>query len=345
MRSREIRLRARPLGEPTPGCFELAETTVPDPSPGEVTVRNTWMSVDPYMRGRMNGAQTYSAFRAAEVGDAGYTPPLALSDVMQGGAVGEVVASRDPALREGDLVQSMFGWREAFTAPSQTVSKLPATDIPPQAYLGVAGMPGLTAYVGLLKIAAMGPGDIVFVSAASGAVGQIVCQIAKLKGHVVIGSAGGPEKGVYLRSLGVDHVVDYRAEPDLVAALRRASPKGIDIYFEHVGGRHLEAALEAARPFARFALCGMISEYNLTGPGDGVRGLMLAVGKKLRLEGFVNNTHPEMEAPFYRDMIPWIREGKIRWRETVEDGIENAPAAFLNLFSGQNLGKQLVRLT
>jgi len=344
MRTREVRLRARPQGAPTADCFELVETDVRDPGPGEVTVRNTWMSVDPYMRGRMNGAQTYSPFRAAQPGEAGYAPPLGIGDTLQGGAVGVVVASRDPSIREGDQVQTLMGWREAFTAPAQAVSRLPATDIPEQAYLGVAGMPGLTAYVGLFKIAAMRPGDIVFVSAASGAVGQIVCQIAKLKGHVVIGSAGGPQKGAYLSSLGVDQVVDYKAEPDLVAALRRASPAGIDIYFEHVGGRHLEAALEAARPFARFALCGMISEYNLTGPGDGVRGLMLAVGKKLRLEGFVNNAHPEMEGPFYDDMIPWIREGKIRWRETVEEGIEHAPAAFLKLFSGENFGKQLVRL-
>jgi len=206
-------------------------------------------------------------------------------------------------------------------------------------------MPGLTAYAGLLKVASLKAGDVVFVSAAAGAVGQIVCQIAKVKGHTVIGSAGGADKVAYLKELGVDHVIDYKAEPDLTAALLRAAPDGIDVYFDNVGGAHLEAALMAARPFGRFALCGMISQYNATDLGQGVRGLIMAVGKQLRLEGFIVSSHADMQAAFVEDMSGWIASGKVKWRETVEEGIENAPTAFLKLFKGENLGKMLVKLS
>jgi hypothetical protein len=330
--SREIRLKSRPSGVPNAGNFELATVTLPDPGPGEVQVRNTWMTVDPYMRGRMNDVRSYA-------------PPFQIGEAMQGGAVGEVIASNDPAFKPGDAVQSFLGWREAFTAPAATVQKLDTHGLPSQAFLGVAGMPGLTAYVGLLKIAALKDGDVVFVSAAAGAVGQVVCQIAKLKGHTVIGSAGGADKTAWLKELGVDHVIDYKAEPDLTAALTRAAPDGIDVYFENVGGAHMEAALMAARPFGRFALCGMISQYNATDLGEGVRGLIMAVGKQLRLEGFIVSSHVDMQADFIRDMSGWIASGKVKWRETVEDGIENAPAAFLKLFKGENLGKMLVKLS
>jgi NADPH-dependent curcumin reductase CurA len=330
--SREIRLKSRPVGVPTADNFELAEVNLPDPGPGQVQVRNSWMTVDPYMRGRMNDVKSYS-------------PPFQLGEAMQGGAVGEVIASGDPALKPGDLVQSFLGWREAFTAPAAAVQKLDTHGLPPQAFLGIAGMPGLTAYVGLLRIAALKEGDVVFVSAAAGAVGQIVCQIAKVKGHTVIGSAGGAEKAAYLKELGVDHVIDYKAEPDLTAALMRAAPNGIDVYFENVGGAHLEAALAAARPFGRFALCGMISQYNATDLGQGVRGLIMAVGKQLRLEGFIVSSHVDMQAAFIADMSGWIASGQVKWRETVEEGIENAPAAFLKLFKGENLGKMLVKLS
>ncbi len=330
--SREIRLKSRPSGVPTPENFELATVTLAAPAPGEVQVRNTWMTVDPYMRGRMNDVRSYA-------------PPFELGEAMQGGAVGEVVASNDPAFKAGDAVQSFLGWREAFNAPAAAVQKLDTHGLPPQAFLGVAGMPGLTAYVGLLKIAALKDGDVVFVSAAAGAVGQVVCQIAKLKGHAVIGSAGGAEKVAYLRELGVDHVIDYKAEADLTAALMRAAPDGIDVYFENVGGAHMEAALMAARPFGRFALCGMISQYNDTDLGAGTRGLIMVVGKQLRLEGFIVSSHFDMMPAFVKEMAGWIAEGKIKARETVEEGIENAPAAFLKLFKGENLGKMLVKLS
>ncbi len=330
--SREVRLKSRPVGVPTAANFEVASVTLPPPGPGEVQVRNTWMTVDPYMRGRMNDVKSYS-------------PPFQLGEAMQGGAVGEVTASNDPAFKPGDLVQSFFGWREAFNAPAAAVQKLETHGLPAQAFLGVAGMPGLTAYVGLLKIAALKEGDVVFVSAAAGAVGQIVAQIAKIKGHTVIASAGGAEKVAYLKELGVDHVIDYKAEADFTAALLRAAPDGIDVYFDNVGGVQLEAALVAARPLARFALCGMISQYNATDLGPGVRGLIMAVGKQIRLEGFIVSSHVDQQAAFIRDVSGWIASGKLKWRETVEEGIENAPSAFLKLFKGENLGKMLVKLS
>ncbi len=329
--SREIRLRSRPQGTPRADNFDLATVELPDPAPGEVQVRNTWMTVDPYMRGRMNDVQSYS-------------PPFQIGEALQGGAVGEVIASNDPAFKAGEAVQSFLGWREAFNAPAAAVQKLDTLGLPPQAFLGVAGMPGMTAYVGLLKIAALKDGDVVFVSAAAGAVGQVVCQIAKLKGHTVIGSAGGAEKVRYLKEIGVDHVIDYKAESDLFAALMRAAPGGIDVYFENVGGAHMEAALMAAKPFARFALCGMISQYNATDMGPGVRGLIMAVGKQLRLEGFIVSSHYDQLPQFIKDMSGWIAAGQVKWKETVEHGIENAPTAFLKLFKGENLGKMLVKL-
>jgi NADPH-dependent curcumin reductase CurA len=330
--SREIRLKSRPVGTPTAANFELASVTLAEPGPGEVQVRNNWMTVDPYMRGRMNDVQSYA-------------PPFQIGQALQGGAVGEVVASNDPAFKPGEMVQSFFGWREAFNAPAAAVQKLDTLGLPPQAFLGATGMPGMTAYVGLLKIAALKPGDVVFVSGAAGAVGQIVCQIAKIKGHTVIGSAGGADKIAYLKEIGVDHAIDYKAERDLTGAVMKASPEGIDVYFDNVGGAHLEAALMAAKPFGRFALCGMISQYNATDLGPGVRGLIMAVGKQLRLEGFIVSSHGDIMPAFLADMSKWISEGKIKWRETVEEGIENAPAAFLKLFKGENLGKMLVRLS
>jgi NADPH-dependent curcumin reductase CurA len=330
--SREVRLKSRPQGLPTAGNFEIASVDLPAPGPGEVQVRNSWMTVDPYMRGRMNDVKSY-------------VPPFQIGEALQGGAVGEVVASNDPAFKAGDAVQSFLGWREAFNAPAGAVQKLDTHGLPIQAFLGVAGMPGLTAYAGLLKVAALKPGDVVFVSAAAGAVGQVVCQIAKIKGHTVVGSAGGADKVAFLKEIGVDHVIDYKAEKDLTAALTRAAPDGIDVYFENVGGAHLEAALNCARPFARFALCGMISQYNDTDAGPGIHGLIQAVGKQIRLEGFIVSSHNDLAPAFVKDMAEWIGSGKLKYRETVEAGIDKAPDAFLKLFKGENLGKMLVKLS
>lgn len=329
--SREVRLKSRPTGVPKPSDFEVASVELQAPGAGEVQVRNSFMSVDPYMRGRMWDRPSY-------------VPPFAIGEALQGGAVGEVLASNDPSLKPGDLVQSMWGWREAFNAPASSLQKLDTHGLPPQAFLGAVGMPGMTAYAGLLKVAAMKEGETVFVSAAAGAVGQIVCQIAKIKGGVVIGSAGGAEKCAYLREIGVDHVIDYKAEPDLTAALMRAAPKGIDVYFENVGGKHFEAAVTAAKPFARFAVCGMISQYNATEPEPGPNNLIMIVGKRLRIEGFIVSDHADLQPAFVRDMAGWIGSGRIKTRETIDVGIEAAPGAFLKLFSGENLGKMLVKL-
>jgi NADPH-dependent curcumin reductase CurA len=206
-------------------------------------------------------------------------------------------------------------------------------------------MPGMTAYVGLLKIAGCKAGDTVFVSAAAGAVGQIVCQIAKIKGATVIGTAGGADKVAFLKEIGVDHAIDYRAEKDLTAALARVAPKGIDVYFDNVGGSHLEAAINAARPFARFAVCGMISQYNDMVASPGPSNIINVVGKRLRIEGFIVSDHYAELPAFLADMSGWIKDGKIVWRETVDDGIAAAPGAFIKLFKGENTGKMLVKLS
>src|ERR1700736_5794980 len=275
--SREIRLKKRLLGAPSADNFELATVSVPAPALGEVQVKNLWMSVDPYLRGRMVDRTSYDphfplgeATQAREIGEVaasnstmyGWRPLFQLGEALQGGAIGEVVASEDRHFKPGDLVSSMYGWRERFNAPASTVETLDTLGLPPQAFLGIAGVTGLTAWGGLLKIAALKSGDVVFVSAAAGAVGSVACQIAKLKGHPVIGSAGGAKKCAFLRKTGVGPPLYLKPTTNLTDALLRAAPKGIDVYFDNVGGNHLEAALAAANRFARFVLCGMISQYN-----------------------------------------------------------------------------------
>ena len=331
MESREVRLVQRPAGMPSEEDFELATVSLPEPEAGEVQVRNLWMSVDPYMRGRLRDVPSY-------------VPPFRLGEVMQGAAVGSVLKSNDTSLRAGDTVVSMFGWREAFNAPANapTLIKVDTTRLAPEVYLGAAGLTGLTAYVGMLEVAKVKEGDVVFVSAAAGAVGSVACQIAKLKGARVIGSAGGAEKCDFVRLLGVDAVIDYKAEKDMTAALARAAPQGISVYFDNVGGAHLEAALAAARPFARFAMCGMIEGYN-----DGetpVLGLTNIVRKRLRLEGFIVSDRFDQMPRFLGEMVPWIVSGKVKPAQTVDEGIEHAVAAFLKLFRGGNIGKMLVKL-
>ena len=330
--SREIRLKSRPAGEPTAEAFELASVEVRAAGDGEVQVRNLWMSVDPYMRGRMYDR-------------ASYVPPFELGKALQGGAVGRVTASGDGRFKPGDLVQSMFGWREVYTCPADQVQALDTHGAPPEAFLGVAGMPGLTGWAGLLKVAQMKAGDVVFVSGAAGAVGQVVCQVARLKGAArVIGAAGGADKCAWLREIGCDEAIDYKAEPDLAAALSRAAPKGIDVYFDNVGGAHLQAAMEAARPFARFAECGMISDYNDVEPTPGPSNMRMIVGKRLRLQGFIVSDFFKDQAEFAAEMGGWIAAGQVRWRQTVDEGIEAAPGAFIKLFRGGNTGKMLVKL-
>jgi NADPH-dependent curcumin reductase CurA len=329
---REIRLAARPSGEPAPSDFEVASVEVGDPAPGEVVVRNLLMSVDPYMRGRMNDVPSY-------------VPPFRLGEAMTGGAVGEVVASAADGLSEGDVVVHDLGWRELAVLPGARARPVDVSLAPPSAYLGVLGMPGLTAYVGLLDVAALREGDVVFVSGAAGAVGSLAGQLAKLRGHVVVGSAGSPEKVAMLRDeLGFDAAFDYHDGP-VRRLLRAAAPDGIDVYFDNVGGEHLEAAVGALRVHGRVALCGAVSGYNATEPAPGPRNLALAIGKRLTLRGFIIFDHADRQAAFLEEVAPLLRDGRITARETIVDGgIEAAPQAFIDLLRGANTGKMLVRL-
>ena len=330
-KNHEIRLKSRPNGVPTPDNFEVAETDVPTPASGQILVRNSYISVDPYMRGRMVDRKSYA-------------PPFKIGEALQGHAVGQVVASNgNDKLKVGDFVQSMNGWREWYVSAGADVQKFePAAPI--QSYLGALGMPGMTAYAGLLRIGALKDGERVFVSAASGAVGSVVCQIAKAKGCYVVGSVGSDEKAQYLKSLGIDGAINYKSCGDLNAAVAKAFPEGIDVYFENVGGVHLEAALNNMRPNGRIPLCGMIDMYNATEPPPGPRNLAMAIGLGLTLRGFIVSNHYDLLADFHRDMAKWAKEGKMKWRETVVDGVENAPKAFIGLFKGDNLGKMVVRV-
>jgi NADPH-dependent curcumin reductase CurA len=330
--SREVRLASRPQGEPQPSNFELAEVEVADPADGELIVRNTFMSVDPYMRGRMSDAKSYAA-------------PYELGQVMYGGAVGEVVASRAEGFEEGDTVVHQLGWREYATVAAKHARPVDASAISPSAYLGVLGMTGLTAYVGLLDIAALREGDVVFVSGAAGAVGSVAGQIAKLKGHTVIGSAGSAEKVAHLTGeLGFDAAFNYRDGP-VAKQLRDAAPDGIDVYFDNVGGEHLEAAIGALRTYGRVAMCGAISVYNATEPTPGPRNMSLAVGKRLTLRGYIILDHEDRFGAFAREVGAWVEAGDLKFRETIVDGgIEAAPQAFIDLLRGANVGKMVVRL-
>ena len=270
-----------------------------------------------------------------------YTPPFRLGAPMDGGAVGEVVESRAGTLQVGDLVQHMAGWRDEAVLPAAQVQKLPDIDAPAQAFLGQLGMPGMTAYFGLLSVAAAQAGETVFVSAAAGAVGSTVVQIAKAKGMTVIASAGSADKCAWVRELGADHVIDYKAGEPLVKALSRAAPDGIDVYFDNVGGEHLDAAIAHAKPKGRLAICGMIEMYNTGAPAT-LRYLPRVIGARLRIEGFIVSDYMARAGEFYRDMA--AMGGSLKREETVFEGLEQAPAAFRGLFSGENRGKMLVRV-
>jgi len=330
--SREIRLRRRPTGLPTEDDFELAAVPIPELQPGEVLVRNSFMSVDPYMRGRMNAGESYTA-------------SYQIDEPLTGGCVGQVVAGQHDRFKVGDYVMSFLGWREYFVSDGSNLNLIDPRLAPIQAYLGVLGMPGLTAYVGLLDIGRLKAGETVFVSAAAGAVGAVACQIAKLKGCRVIGSAGSPAKIAWLlEEAGVDAAFNYRAVTDLTAELGRAAPEGIDVYFENVGGTHLEAALQHMNNYGRISVCGMISQYNATTPEPAPRNLGLVIGKRLTLQGFIVSDHADRQPQFFADMAQWLATGQIKWQETVVEGIEHAPQALIGLFKGENVGKMLVKL-
>jgi hypothetical protein len=329
--SREIHLASRPTGWPTADNFRLVEVEVPEPGPGQVVVRNLVMSVDPAMRGRMNDVKSY-------------VPPFQVDRALDGGAVGEVVASNSDALAVGDTVLHGLGWREFAVLDADRTRKVDTSLAPASAYLGVLGMPGLTAYVGVLDIAALRPGDVVFVSGAAGAVGSLAGQVAKLRGAArVIGSAGSPEKVKHLvEELGFDAAFNYRDAP-VREQLKQLAPDGIDVYFDNVGGDHLEAALSSLKLHGRVALSGAISQYNATEP-TGPRNLSLAITKRLTLRGFIVMDHNDRRAAFLEEVGGWLREGKVRFDETFVEGIEHAPDALLGVLKGANTGKMLVRL-
>jgi NADPH-dependent curcumin reductase CurA len=328
--AREIHLASRPRGWPTPENFRTVETELADPAPGEVLVRNTFLSVDPYMRGRMNDVKSYVA-------------PFELDAPLDGGAVGEVVASAADGLAVGDTVLHQAGWRTHALLPARDARRVDVSQVPASAYLGALGMPGMTAYVGLTRIAALAEGDTVFISGAAGAVGSAAGQIARQLGAgKVIGSAGSPEKCAWLiDELGFDVALDYKAAP-IGRQLREHGP--VDVYFDNVGGDHLEAAIFAMADFGRIAACGAIAEYNADSPTPGPRNLMMVVSKRLTLRGFIVSDHRDVTPEFYRLAGQWVAEGSLTWRETIVDGLDHAVDAFLGLHRGDNTGKMLVRL-
>jgi len=331
--TREWQLVRRPHGEPVDEDFRLVSTTRPDPGPGEVAVRTIAMSVDPYMRGRMSAAKSYAA-------------SWELGETMQGGAVGQVIASRSDDVPEGALVLHGLGWRDVAVLPAAHVAVVePQPGLPLSLHLGVLGMPGLTAWAGLFRLASFRAGDAVFVSGAAGAVGSLVGQFARLRGASrVVGSAGTPEKVAWLRSIGFDDAFDHH-DGAIAALLAGVAPEGIDVFFDNVGGEHLEAAIGAFRNHGRAALCGSISTYNAVSPPPGPRNLGLIVGKRLSLRGFIVGDHADLRPEFVSAVSGWLRDGSLVARETVVEGLDSAVEAFRSLLSGGNTGKMVVRLT
>ena len=332
----QIQLASRPEGEPTAANFRLVEVPVPALKEGDVLVRNHYLSLDPYMRGRMNDSKSYAA-------------PQPLDEVMIGGTVGEVVESRNPAFAAGDKVVGMGGWQEYVVVGAHergALRKVDTTYIPLSAYLGAVGMPGVTAWYGLVKIINPKAGETVVVSAASGAVGGAVGQLAKARGCRVVGIAGGPEKcAAVVNELGFDACIDYKAHPDvksLSKALKEACPDGIDGYFENVGGMILDAVMLRCNAFARVALCGMIAGYN----GEPIPMALpqLLLTNRMKLEGFIVSEHMEVWPEALKELGTLVATGKFKYRETVAEGLASAPEAFLGLLKGRNFGKQLVQL-
>ncbi|MFF4971322.1 NADP-dependent oxidoreductase [Streptomyces sp. NPDC001083] len=330
--SREWHLTARPVGWPKPEDFALVEAEVPQPGEGQVLVRNKYVSVDPYMRGRMSAAKSYAA-------------PYELGKAMQGGAVGEVVASRAEGIEAGDHVLHFLGWREYAVVDAKQAVKVDPEAAPLSTYLGVLGMTGLTAYAGLLRVASFKEGDSVFVSGAAGAVGSQVGQIARLKGASrVIGSAGSDEKvKLLVEEYGFDAAFNYKNGP-VAEQLREAAPDGVDVYFDNVGGDHLEAAIGRLNRDGRIAVCGMISVYNNTEPAPGPKNLARLIQTRGRIQGFLVGDHYDLQQDFVREVGAWVRSGELKYSETVVEGVENNLEAFFGVLRGDNVGKMIVKL-
>ena len=330
--SREIQLAARPEGWPTDQDFRLAETPVAPLEEGQILVRNLYMSVDPYMRGRMNDVKSY-------------VPPFQIDAPLDGGAIGEVVESRSENHKAGDVVLHGLGWRDYAVLDGTRARSIDTSLAPASAYLGALGMTGLTAYAGLTKVAEFREGDVVFVSGAAGAVGSLVGQIAKAMGaKKVIGSAGSAEKVQHLLDLGFDAAFNYHDGPVKDQLKKAAGEDGIDVYFDNVGGEHLEAAIAVMNKYGRIAMCGAISQYNTTEAAAGPRNLALAIGKELTLRGFIVGSYNQFADEFASLMSGWINDGKVRYDETFVAGLENAPQAFIDLMKGANKGKMIVTL-
>jgi NADPH-dependent curcumin reductase CurA len=331
VKSREIRLASRPKGWPTPDNFTLAAADVPAPQDGEVLVRNRFMSVDPYMRGRMNDRKSY-------------VPPFQIGEPLQGGAIGEVIESRAPSLKPGNVVLSMKGWRECYVCDAKELRVVDDAIQPITVYLGALGMPGMTAWVGL-KLAGPQPGDRVFVSGAAGAVGSVAGQLAKLRGCFVVGSAGSAEKvRILTGELGFDAAFNYKDGP-VRQQLEAAAPDGIDLYFDNVGGDHLDAALNSMRNHGRVVACGAISRYNDETPSPGPTNFFMVVTKRLTIHGFIVSDWIQKEGgAFGAEVGPLVRLGRLKAKETVIDGLEHSPRAFIDMLRGGNVGKMIVKI-
>jgi NADPH-dependent curcumin reductase len=332
----QVRLASRPTGRPTADNFSFTKEPLPVPRAGQVLLRTRYLSLDPYMRGRMSDAPSYA-------------PPVEVGGLMVGATIGEVVESQAPDLEPGDVVLAYSGWQKYGVARADTVQKLdPASGVAVTAALGVLGMPGCTAYVGLTQIGQPKPGETVVVAAASGPVGATVGQLARIFGARAVGIAGGPEKVEYVRSLGFDAALDHRS-PTFKADLAAATPDGIDVYFENVGGHVWDAVFPRLNQFARVPLCGLVASYNTTSLPDGpdrTLSLLTAILKKsLTVRGFIVSDFMASHGPeFLQRATPWVRDGSLRCREDIVDGLENAPDAFIGMLEGQNFGKLLVRL-
>ena len=329
-RNMQVLLASRPSGPVEESNFRIVETDVPTPGPGEVLVKNLWLSLDPYMRGRMNAVKSYTKY--VEIGE-----------VMTGGTVGQILESNHPKFKPGDSVVGSLGWQLYAVTNGEGLTVVDPKPVPLSAYLGVCGMPGATAWMGLLEYCAPKAGETVLVSAATGAVGSVVGQLAKLQGCRAVGIAGGAKKCEYaVKELGFDACVDYRAGK-LIDDLKAACPKGVDNYFENVGGEVMDAAFRVLNPFSRVALCGMISDYNAT-EAYGTKMMRALLVNRVKLQGFIVFDRQDLYARAVAQLVNWVSQGKIKYHESIADGLRNAPKAFIGLLKGQNLGKQLVKL-
>jgi NADPH-dependent curcumin reductase len=332
--AKRVVLASRPVGEPKVADFRVEEYAVPTPGEGQVLLRTIWLSLDPYMRGRMSDAPSYAA-------------PVPIGGVMEGGTVSEVIASNNPGFAKGDVVVSRAGWQTHALSDGKALAKVDPKLGPISTAVGVLGMPGMTAYTGLLEIGKPQPGETVVVAAASGAVGSAVGQIAKIKGARAVGIAGGKDKCNYVvKELGFDACLDHR-DPELAEKLKDACPKGIDVYFENVGGAVFEAVFPQLNAFSRIPVCGLIAHYNdteATAPKWASSLMRAVLTKRLTIRGFIVSDFAARHADFLRDMSQWLREGKVKHRESITEGLDSAPAAFMGLLKGANFGKQLVRV-